>query len=115
MTLRALPPRLKPANQARASFAKTEGGKNAAHYQTDEHRKWRLAVVTRDGFTCVKCGATGYGVRLIADHVFEIEDGGAPLDPDNGQTLCLPCANSKTALARRARLGQPQGEGGANL
>jgi 5-methylcytosine-specific restriction protein A len=107
MALRTLPSRLKPATQARASFRKTEGGKNAAHYQTEEHRKWRLAVLKRDGFACVKCGATGRGVRLIADHIVEIEDGGALLDPANGQTLCLACSNRKTAASRGARLGRP--------
>jgi 5-methylcytosine-specific restriction endonuclease McrA len=111
MALRTLPSRLKPAAQARASFPKTEGGKNAAHYQTEEHRKWRLAVLKRDGLACVKCGATGHGVRLIADHIRELEDGGAPLDPANGQTLCLACSNRKTAASRRTRLGRPQGVG----
>lgn len=103
MALKILPRRLKPAAQARASCPKTEGGKNAAHYQTREHRNWRRAVLSRDGFACVKCGAAGHGVRLIADHIRELEDGGAPLDIANGQTLCLACSNRKTAVSRRAR------------
>ncbi|MBS4018757.1 MAG: HNH endonuclease [Dechloromonas sp.] len=55
---------------------------------------------------------------MIADHKIELEDGGAALDPDNGETLCVPCSNVKTARARRARLectpaATPQG--GSNL
>jgi 5-methylcytosine-specific restriction protein A len=107
MALRTLPQRLKPATIARAPFPKSEGGKNAAHYQSPEHKAWRIAVLSRDGFTCAKCGAHDPGVRLIADHIVEIEDGGAPLDPDNGQTLCGRCSNVKTARARQARLERP--------
>jgi 5-methylcytosine-specific restriction protein A len=43
-------------------------------------------------------------VRLIADHVIEIDDGGAPLDVNNGMTLCLSCHNRKTAAARIERM-----------
>lgn len=66
---------------------------------------WADAVKRRDGYACRDCGATGPGVRLVADHVVEIEDGGAMLDPSNGMTRCLPCHNRKTARARADRLG----------
>lgn len=103
MALKTTPSRLKPASQTRASFRKTDGGKNAAHYQTPEHAAWRAAVKRRDGYRCVKCGTTG--PRLIADHIVEIEDGGAALDVSNGQTLCQAHHNRKTEQARRARRG----------
>jgi 5-methylcytosine-specific restriction protein A len=85
----------------RAPFPKTEGGKHAAHYQTKEHDAWAKAVKERDRYTCQDCGATG--VTLVADHVIEIEDGGARLSLANGLTRCLPCHNRKTAMARRQR------------
>lgn len=81
------------------------GGANAAFYQSAAYGEWRQAVRRRDHFTCTKCGARGPGVRLYADHINEIADGGAPLDIDNGQTLCAACHNRKTAKARAARAG----------
>jgi 5-methylcytosine-specific restriction enzyme A len=45
-------------------------------------------------------------VRLIADHIIEIDDGGAPLDFNNGMTLCVACHNKKTAQAAQARRGR---------
>ncbi|MBU6525936.1 HNH endonuclease [Methylocystis sp. MJC1] len=81
----------------------SDGGANAAHYQSAAHKAWAAEVKQRDGHRCVECGAHGHGVRLIADHVVEIEDGGARLDPNNGQTLCAPCSNRKTAKAKAAR------------
>ena len=102
-TLRS--PLTKPAGGL--TFLRTEGGANAAHYQSSGHKAWRRSVLERDHFRCVKCGAGGPGVRLYADHVREITDGGDPLDVANGQTLCGPHHNEKTAEARRARLDAP--------
>jgi 5-methylcytosine-specific restriction endonuclease McrA len=56
-----------------------------------EYKAWRLAVFTRDDYTCQLCGVRG-GVELHADHMkpfalfpelrFEVS---------NGRTLCAPC------------------------
>lgn len=51
---------------------------------------------------CKCCGAKG---RLTLDHVVEIRDGGAQLDPANTQWLCSPCHGRKTEEAKRRRLG----------
>jgi 5-methylcytosine-specific restriction endonuclease McrA len=80
----------------------TAGGRNSRHYQSREHQLWALAIKHRDGFACQKCGAQH--ARLIADHVIEIEDGGAPLDVGNGMTLCIACHNRKSAAARADRM-----------
>lgn len=73
----------------------------AAHYLTPEHRAWRTAVLARAGGCCQACARSG--VRLFADHVVEMQDGGAPLDLSNGQALCGACHTRKTAAARAAR------------
>lgn len=54
-----------------------------------EYRLWRVAVFTRDNFTCVQCKSKGY---IQADHIKPWS-----LYPelryaiDNGRTLCLLC------------------------
>lgn len=76
------------------------------HYQTAEHRAWRAEVIRRSGGRCqsVTCKRHGgAGQRLFADHVKELRDGGAALDPANGQALCGACHTAKTAAARAAR------------
>jgi len=53
---------------------------------------------------CVRCGSPGTTRSPNhVDHIVELEDGGARLDPANLQTLCLPCHNRKTAEAARVR------------
>ena len=41
---------------------------------------------------------------MFADHRVELRDGGAALDPDNGQCLCGSCHTRKTLAARSARI-----------
>ena len=43
------------------------------------------------------------GVRLFGDHVVELKDGGAPLDPRNILLRCPPCHARKTMDERRKR------------
>jgi 5-methylcytosine-specific restriction protein A len=43
------------------------------------------------------------GVRLYGDHVIEISDGGAKLDPSNVLLRCAVCHGRKTTEARTAR------------
>lgn len=73
---------------------------------TPEHRAWALAVKRRAGWKCEDCGTPhGPECRLIADHVVERSDGGAPLDLNNGRALCPSCHGRKTAAARARRHG----------
>jgi 5-methylcytosine-specific restriction endonuclease McrA len=51
---------------------------------------------------------SSYGVRILGDHIIERKDGGAELDPNNIQLLCLGCHNAKTATARKDRGGVGQ-------
>lgn len=72
------------------------------HYGTQAHKDWAADVVRRAGFSCEDCGAKG--VKLYADHIREISDGGAALDPMNGCARCARCHGKKTAAERVKRL-----------
>lgn len=60
----------------------------------------------RDNWTCVKCGERrdlnyidkikGITCNLVGDHIVPIALGGAELDINNVQTLCLKCNRVKT-------------------
>ena len=102
MALRTLPSRIH-APPSRLSALPSEGGAYAGHYHTKAHKEWAEAVKRRDHFTCLECGAKGGKVRLIADHIVEVTDGGDLLDVANGRTMCLACHNRKTAGARAER------------
>lgn len=97
------PPRIRTAGP-RIAAIDTAGGAFRAHYRTSDHVAWAKAVKARDNYHCVRCGAGGDGVRLYADHVVELADGGAKLDVANGQTLCAPCHAAKTQRAKAARV-----------
>jgi 5-methylcytosine-specific restriction endonuclease McrA len=62
-------------------------------------KRWpalRLQAKRRDGFACVKCGATG---DLEVDHVKPVRD--APelsFEITNLQTLCIRCHSAKTRI-----------------
>ena len=65
--------------------------------KSKEYIVWRIAIFTRDNYTCVKCHTKGG--RLNADHIKPFA-----LYPelrfaiDNGQTLCYVCHRKKTSL-----------------
>lgn len=78
-----------------------------------ESREWRAlagAVKRQRRYVCEACGFDGRAQpwRIHADHVVEIRDGGARLDPLNVQLLCHACHNGKTAKAKAQRLGLGQ-------
>ncbi|WP_154071668.1 HNH endonuclease [Bradyrhizobium lablabi] len=79
----------------------------ADHYSTPEHRAWRTAVVERAGGQCQWPGCGRSGVRLFADHIVEIKDGGSALDLANGQALCGGHHTAKTMRARARRMAAP--------
>lgn len=81
-----------------------------AELQTTEHRQWREQVLINAGFRCQaiedgqRCDRRAPEHRMFADHVVERRDGGAPLDPLNGQCLCGKHHTMKTVRARTERL-----------
>lgn len=73
-------------------------------YRSREWRALAADIKAKRGRFCERCGS---GHRVIADHIHEMKDGGARLDPANIELLCQPCHNRKTAMAkaRRSREG----------
>jgi 5-methylcytosine-specific restriction endonuclease McrA len=69
--------------------------------------EWRALVARlkrERGPFCQRCGSSH---RVIGDHVIELKDGGAPLDPSNVELLCQAHHNAKTAAARARRASTP--------
>lgn len=89
------PPRALPAPKVAGQF-----------YRSREWRELVGRIKRERGARCQRCGSTH---RVIGDHVIEIRDGGAPLDPSNIELLCQAHHNGKTAEAarRRAHGGAP--------
>lgn len=102
--LRAAPPRLRAA----PSRFPAQPKQTDAHYSTPEHKAWARAVKERAGWKCEglehDARQPRAGVTLYADHVHELRDEGAALDPANGRALCASCHGLKTAKAKAARL-----------
>ena len=79
-------------------------------YGTAEYRRWRGIVIGRAGGRCrdPHCAQPfRAGIRLFADHVVELKDGGAPFDPDNGLARCGACHTRKTVAERARRTAEP--------
>lgn len=76
-------------------------------------------LIIRQGHCCEDphCKAKHrLGQRIFFDHIVELRDGGAPLDPANVMGRCGSSHSRKTAAARAARLGaSADGEGGSKL
>lgn len=90
--LASAPSRLRAAPKAALPF-----------YQTAEWKALAAAIVAQRGRRCQGCGRTG--CRVFADHVTELRDGGAKLDPRNIELLCGGCHGRKTERRRRERVG----------
>jgi 5-methylcytosine-specific restriction protein A len=76
----------------------------ADHYSTPEHRAWRAEVIRLSGGQCQWPGCKRAGIRLFADHIIEIKDGGSALDVANGQALCGGHHTNKTLKERAKRM-----------
>jgi hypothetical protein len=77
---------------------------------TTQHRQWRLTICQRANWRCefvddqgLRCSKAAPHHRLVADHVVERADGGAVLDPANGQCLCIEHNTLKGIHARARR------------
>lgn len=81
----------------------TSSERKCAGARTD-HKKWRNAVLLRDGWTCVKCGSTK---DVEAHHILPwAYFPNLRCDVSNGEALCLECHKKtfRTAFQLRAEL-----------
>lgn len=87
-----------------ASTLRLPAKKAAPFYQSKE---WRALVARRkrDADYGAAVARAKPGERVVLDHVIEISDGGARLDPANTQWLTDSEHRVKTAKAKRARAG----------
>ncbi len=99
--LRSLPPRI-ARHDTRTALPPPK--QPDPHYGSTAHREWRASVLARASHACQRCGRRG--VRLFADHIVELRDGGAALDVTNGQALCGACHTTKTVTTRAARMAR---------
>jgi len=86
------------------SIARVPANEVNPFYSTPEYRAWRELVIGRALGRCQwpRCGRKER--RMFADHIVELRDKGAPLDPTNGQCLCGKHHTIKTLRARATRL-----------
>ncbi|QFT31803.1 HNH endonuclease [Labrenzia sp. THAF82] len=69
-------------------------------YRSREWKEFAADVKRERGSKCERCGSTN---RVIADHIKELKDGGAPFDRSNIELLCHAHHQQKTAEARKRR------------
>jgi 5-methylcytosine-specific restriction endonuclease McrA len=96
MALRALPHKLK-AIRGIAAFAPKQAD---PFYLSKEWKALRLAVLRRDGFACVFCGARA----SIADHIVSRRAGGEDA-MRNLRSLCPSCDNKRKERPDGSRRG----------
>lgn len=70
-------------------------------YGSSSWRGLMSRLLAQRGRRCEACGRTG--CRIFGDHIHELKDGGAPLDPGNIRLLCGSCHSAKTARVRAIR------------
>src|SRR4051812_6468243 len=75
------------------------------NYADAAWRAIRLMVLARDGHRCQIRGAKCKGRATHVDHIINVDDGGARLDPSNLRAACASCniAKRNTEVAARAR------------
>jgi 5-methylcytosine-specific restriction protein A len=102
--LRALAPRIGRLDTRRI---KPTPKVAAVLYRAREWRAVVAAVIAERGRRCQRCGRThrpdGTPIRIFADHITELQDGGAALDARNIALLCGRCHTRKTAAERAKR------------
>jgi 5-methylcytosine-specific restriction protein A len=77
-------------------------------YSSPEWRIFIAATIKQRGRLCedprCKTPHRGAGQRIYGDHIHELRDGGALLDPANVMLRCASCHGRKTAGERNKRM-----------
>ena len=97
--IRTIGPRVRPIELRRVLPPEKVA---AEFYSTPEWRDLMARLIKERGRRCQKCGRTD--CRIFGDHIIEIQDGGARLDPSNISLKCGRCHTTKTLQARKERL-----------
>jgi len=110
--IKTLPPMARPLYGGLTKPAR-EFKSRAVETNSSDHIRWRDTVMQRAGWRCEgrepsgqRCDKRAPTHRLFADHIRELADGGAPLDPLNGQCLCGSHHTAKTMRERAKRMAR---------
>jgi 5-methylcytosine-specific restriction protein A len=102
--LTVLRPRVEMASQRLAPRPKTA----APVYSSPEWRALIANIIRERGRRCEdpKCQSPNraLGQKIYGDHIIELSDGGALLDPCNVLLRCAPCHGKKTTTERNKRM-----------
>ena len=101
MKLRCAPPRVKAAETRRVLPPLKVA---LPFYSTPEWKALMRQIIAERGRRCQDCGREG--CRVFGDHIQELSDGGAALDPENVRLKCGSCHTAKTMQARKERAEQ---------
>lgn len=71
--------------------------KNREFYVSSAWRKARKRYISLHPI----CSACGRAIATVVDHIIPINQGGAPLDERNFQSLCASCHNKKSGHEAR--------------
>lgn len=89
----------KPSRRAYLPPREAHGGrrhKNTAFYQSAAWRRLRMIKLQANP-VCEECLRRGLVTEAtVVDHIVPINEGGAPLDMRNLQSLCAHCHNIKS-------------------
>ena len=101
--LSTLRPRVAMASQRLQPRPKT----TAPIYTSPEWRELITSIIRQRGRCCEDpaCKTPGRtGIRVFGDHIKELQDGGALLDPRNVMLRCGSCHTTKTIAERAKRM-----------
>lgn len=112
MTLKTIGPRLATFDPRKVKPLRTEA--DPTPYLTAEWRALMRHLIKERGRRCQDCyrthnDATGQPIRIYGDHIRELRDGGAFLDPANVRLRCGSCHTKKTLSERAKRAGLTEG------